>query len=216
MAAQPEARGQVGSVFALPALRTLPAEALTLVVEREASFAKLDVAVNRTLLENLRAVLARGSGSIRFGAAEVEASCGRVRIGAPAAAMATAAFEPKVLNVPGVTPAGHWRVHTTTAQGPPGEPASVIDAAQARGALRVRPLAPGDRIVHGGILRKVSDLLTNEKVPAWERRGLVAIADAERVLAIPALALPRLSHEPQDALYVRVVPVPQDATPNRP
>ncbi|HMO96102.1 MAG TPA: tRNA lysidine(34) synthetase TilS, partial [Tepidiformaceae bacterium] len=78
---QPLERGPVGSIFALSALSALPGEALSLVLEREASFYHLEPEVNRTRIENARAVLARGSGSVRFGSVEMEASVGKVRVG---------------------------------------------------------------------------------------------------------------------------------------
>jgi hypothetical protein len=57
-----------------------------------------------------------------------------------------------------------------------------------------------------GIVRKVSDVLANAKVPRWERAGVVAVADSEGVVALGgAVALADPVAE-EDALYVRFVP----------
>ncbi len=186
MGAQPSARPEHGSVFALAPVATLPAEALTLLVEREAGFFKLAPEVNRTRVENLRQALTAGSGRVRFGEAEVEVSCGQVRIGPPRSVPEP--WPTKILDVPGVTIAWPWRIQVSTGDQPAAGGIGVAVAGVARdalhGALRARPLAAGDRMEWRGIVRKVSDLLVNAKVPAWERPGLVAIADGERVQAI--------------------------------
>jgi hypothetical protein len=57
-----------------------------------------------------------------------------------------------------------------------------------------------------GIVRKVSDVLANAKVPRWERADVVAVADSEGVVALGgavALADPVAD---EDALYLRFVP----------
>lgn len=185
--AQPLSRGPAGAEFALGGLRDLPAEALTLVIEREGSFYSLDVEANRTRLGNLRAVLRRGSGQVEFGAAQVQVSSGRVRIGP---VLAVESFEPKVLSVPGVTLAGRWRAQVSTDPLPPLEGAvdARIDISQQKGALRLRQVATGDRMTYHGIERKVSDVFANAKVPAWDRASAVAIADSARVLAVVSAA----------------------------
>ena len=200
----PSTRGADGSIFALPALVALPNEALTLVIEREAAFTGLAAEVNRTRLRNLRSVLLAGSGRVQFGEVTVQASAGKVRVGAPPEPLP--GFEPKVLNVPGVTRAGPWRVEVSTAELPPVEGGrSVAIGATFSGALRARSILPGDRIVLRGLDRAVSDVLVNAKVPRWDRRSLVAIADGRRVLAVVggsvAFADPASGAE---ALYIRV------------
>ncbi len=69
---QPRERGPVGAIFALGPFRELPSEALTLVIEREAAFYHLKPDVNRTRVANLRAVLAKGTGTVHFGDTVVE------------------------------------------------------------------------------------------------------------------------------------------------
>lgn len=203
-AAQPRSRGPAGAEFDLATLRTLPAEALTLVIEREASFYSLLPDVNRTRIGNLRSVLRRGAGRVAFGDAHVEVSSGRVRIGPE---LVVEPFEPKVLNVPGVTLAGHWRVQVTTDPLPPLEGAvdARIDVARRKGALRLRPLVTGDRMTHHGIERKVSDIFANAKVPAWDRAAAVAVADSARVLAVLAAGgTYEADSAGEDVLYARL------------
>ncbi len=182
--AQPTARLPIGVIFRTEALAGLETEALSLVIEREAGFFSLRPEVNRTRLTNLVAALARGSGEVAFGDVMVELSCGSARIGPRLEAVEP--FEGKVLNVPGATVAGGWRVEVATSPLPvvAGAAMAVVDGSRLKGALRVRMLQPGDRMRYRGMARKVSDVLINAKVPAWERRGLIAIADGGGVLAI--------------------------------
>ncbi len=184
LAVQPRERGPVGAVFEATALASLPSEALLLLVERESTFYHLRVEGNRTVLRNLADVFARGSGSVSLGEAEVEVSCGLARVGPHLEEVEP--FAGVVLNVPGDTRAGPWRVEVRTAplETSPNSPAVAVDSTTVRGALRARPLEAGDRILIGGHERKVSDLFINEKVPAWERPGVVAVADGAGALAL--------------------------------
>jgi tRNA(Ile)-lysidine synthase len=181
---QPRERGPIGAIFALAPFRDLPSEALTLVIEREAAFYHLKPEVNRTRVENLRAVLAKGTGAVHFGDTVVEASCGAIRLGPrlePVDPIPAA-----VLNVPGSTRAGPWRVDVLTSEvdPTPGSPVIALVVGTVKGALRVRPLQPGERMIWHGVVRKVSDMLINEKVPTWERHGMVAVADSAQVLGV--------------------------------
>ena len=209
MSLVPRQRGPIGAVFPLAAVRPLPNEGLTLLVEREASFYKLAPDVNRTRVNNLRTVLEKGSGRVRFGPAEVEVSCGVVRIG-PALGVLEA-FEAVVLNIPGRTRAGPWRVDVSTSPLPElaDAMALAIDPSAQHGALRARLLAPGDRISYHGMRRKVADVLANAKVPAWERTGMVAIADSATVLGLFGATV-SIAADPvgEDLLYVRLSQLP--------
>ncbi len=180
---QPRERGPVGAIFATAGLAALPGEALSLLIEREASFYHLEPEVNRTRVENAQQMLARGSGSVRFGTVALEASVGQTRIGPTLEDVPK--LEPAVLNVPGATRVGPWRADVLTSE-PPADPAgpSAGIGAEYRGALRARALQPGDRILFHGHHRKVQDLLVNEKVPAWERVGMVVVTDSTGVLAM--------------------------------
>src|SRR5262249_40077527 len=125
-AAMPKERLPVGSIFALAAIRDLPSEALTLVVEREAAFFKLDVAINRTRVRNFRCVLQRGAGSVAFGRTMVEVSAGLVRIGG---ALEIEPVETKPINVPGPTVAGPWSIRAVLDEPEPalGERIATLD-----------------------------------------------------------------------------------------
>ncbi len=179
----PIERGPMGSIYATGALRALPAEALTLVIEREAAFSKLEADVNRTRIENARRILETGHGQVAFGQALLETSCGFVRIGH---AVEPETFEARVLNVPGGTVAGPWRVDVSTGEfeARPGATLATIDANGVRGVLRVRPVVPGDRVAYHGVERKVADVLAQAKVPRWERAGAVAITGGDTVHAV--------------------------------
>jgi tRNA(Ile)-lysidine synthase len=182
--AQPRERGPVGAIFATDSLADLPGESLLLVVEREAAFFRVELAVNRTRIENLRSVLRRGTGLVAFGDAVVEASAGQVRIGPRLEPVAP--IEPVILEVPGSRRVGPWRVDVLTSpvEPTPAAPVAALATGAVRGALRARSLLPGDHLAWRGLRRKVSDLLVNEKVPAWERPGALVIADAEGPLAV--------------------------------
>jgi tRNA(Ile)-lysidine synthase len=203
--AQPASRGAVGSMFPLEPLARLSNEALTLVIEREAAFASLSSEVNRTRLRDAREVLRRGTGKVQFGEAVLEASAGMTRIGP---VLSHDEFEGKVLNVPGATIVGPWRVEVATSPLPEQKDAQLfaLDREGVRGVLRGRPLAAGDRMTYHGIRRKVADVFANEKVPAWERRESIAIADGNGVLAVVAggRAFAAGVKGEEDALYVRL------------
>jgi tRNA(Ile)-lysidine synthase len=181
---QPRERGPIGAIFRSADLRALPAEGLGLVLEREASFYHLRPELNRTRLENLLAVLAKGTGQVRFGDTVVEASTGLVRLGPPLEGASD--IPPAIVNVPGDTRAGDWvvRIRTDPLDGDANSPVAAVDATAVQGVLKLRSLATGDRIELRGVTRKVSDLLVNEKVPAWERPGIVVLADSAGVVAL--------------------------------
>lgn len=182
--AQPQERGPVGAIFPIEPLRSLPAEALLLVLEREAALFHLEPAVNRTRIRNLRAALSRGSGTVAFGDVQVEVSCGLVRIGPRLEPVEP--ISSTLLEVPGSRRVGPWRVDVLTApvESTPAAPVSPIPAEQLRGALRARQPLPGDRLRWRGLDRKLSDILVNEKVPVWERHGAVVVADAAGPVAV--------------------------------
>ncbi|GBD23309.1 tRNA(Ile)-lysidine synthase [bacterium HR29] len=200
LAARPAERSPEGVIFGLDALRRLPTESLLLVLEREAAYLQQPVASNATRLENARRVLQCGQGEVSFGGLVLEASCGLVRLGP---AVQPLHFTPTVLEVPGVTPLGPVRVAVRTEPGPDGWVA--LDRGRVRGVLRARPLLPGDRIVVRGVRKKVSDWLTEQRVPRWTRRRTVAVADAEGVVAL--LGCPPSCNPPpatDDCLYLRL------------
>ncbi|MGE5597444.1 MAG: tRNA lysidine(34) synthetase TilS [Hyphomicrobiales bacterium] len=212
---QPIERTPVGSVFDLEPVAALPSEALGLVLEREASFYNLPIETNRTRVRNARQVLRSGTGQVAFGGVLLDVSCGRVRIGP---AMEAESFEPKVLNVPGITIAGPWKVEVRTdpLDPQPGASLAAIDTAGQKGALRGRQLQPGDRMIYHAIDRKVSDVLANAHVPSWNRLGALAIADSARVLAVLTSAgtfEADRSGGGDDLLYVRVSPAQQQQPP---
>ncbi|HET7737516.1 MAG TPA: tRNA lysidine(34) synthetase TilS [Tepidiformaceae bacterium] len=214
MAVQPKERVPVGAVFALAALRELQTEALLLVIEREMTFFKMVPEVNRTRLLNLRRALETGAGEVQFGPAIVEVSCGQVRVG-PATEPAPT-FEPVILNVPGVTRAGD--VIVTAATDPLtagiGEWTGSVDMTSLRGALRIRPVAHGDRLVVAAGTRALQDYLVNSKTPRWVRREMLAISDGQGVRALPFG--PRLPMPPpvdDVALYLKVALAPRDERP---
>jgi len=204
MSLQPSSRGPIGVIFDLARFRAPGNESLGLVVEREAAFFHAEVDVNRTRLENLRAVLWRGVGSVRFGGAVVEASAGQVRVGPP---LTAANYDGRVLEVPGVTLAGPWRVEVTTSEPAPmaGAVIAAIDSDAMRGALRARRPAPGDRMHYHGIVRKVADVLANAKVPSWDRQDTLVVADAKQVhVAVAGETVFTADRAGTDCWYLRV------------
>ena len=211
MALVPQQRGPIGAVLPLASVRALPNEGLTLLLEREASFYQLTPEINRTRVTNLRTVLQKGAGRVRFGPAEVEASCGAVRIGPFLGPVET--FEATILAVPGSTRAGPWRVDTSSGPLPQAEGAMLlmIPQSQGKGALRARPVAPGDRMLHRGLHRKVPDMLAAARVPAWDRSGMVAVAVGAAVLGLfgaTATFAADAGADEGDGLFVRLSPLP--------
>ncbi len=206
-------REVTGAVYDAAAFVALPAEARTLVIEREASFSKLTPDVNRSKLANLDRALRAGSGSVLFGEAAVQISCGQVRIGPP---LEAEPFEGRILNVPGVTLAGRWRVTVTTDRlaDAGGGQDGLIDLATLSGALRARALQPGDRIVARGLDRTLADYLASRRFPIWERQAAVAIADARRVrlVFLPSGVVSADVPEGADPWSVRIAPA---AAPTR-
>jgi tRNA(Ile)-lysidine synthase len=169
MSTQPAVRGPLGSLFTAGALKALPLEGLALVIEREAAFHGLTFAVNRTQLENARQSLAKGTGGVRFGDVVLQVSSGHARMGT--VVTAPPQFDAQVLNVPGITLAGPWRIQISTSPlgSSAGDLCAALDGSATHGVLRVRRLVPGDRTSYHGRRRKVSDILADHKVPAWER-----------------------------------------------
>jgi tRNA(Ile)-lysidine synthase len=184
LSVQPAERSAFGSIVPLSMVARLPSEALTLLVEREASFHAIEFEVNRTRLRNAGVVLRRGSGLVLFGAVALEVSCGLVRIGPELPH--DKEVEPLVLNVPGATTFAAGRVIVSTDPLAPnaGGVDIRIDPAQSRGVLRIRSLQPGDRVRRGRSDRKINDVFSSRKVPTWERRGLLGIVDSRHVLGL--------------------------------
>ncbi len=206
---QPAARLPIGVVFDLAPFAALQYEARTLVVEREATFYNLRPEVNRTRVKNLDQVLRRGRGEVHFGDTMVEVSSGKVRVGP--ALEPVEPFDGKVLNVPGATLAGPWRVEVSTRPlvAMPGAMVGVLDLESLNGALRVRPLAAGDRMLFRGRARALIDVFVAAKTPRWERMGVAAIADAARVqLLFTAAGVIGDQPNVADPLFVRVQPAP--------
>lgn len=206
---QPVARLPIGVVFDLAPFAALQDEARTLVMEREAAFYHLEPEVNRTRVENLAQVLRRGRGEVHFGDTVVEASSGKVRVGP--ALEPVEAFEGKVLNVPGSTVARPWRVDVSTQAlaVTPGAMVGALDSDAVQGALRVRAVATGDRMVYRGMERSIADVFAASKTPRWERMGVVAIADAAHVqLLFTAAGVFGDAAAARDPLFVRVQQAP--------
>jgi tRNA(Ile)-lysidine synthase len=202
MTVQPATRDAIGSVFETAAVAALPTEGIALIIEREALFSRLAFEVNRTRLANLRDVLTSGSGEVTFGETIVEASSGRLRIGPQ---LSYDEIEPRMLNIPGITVAGPWRIEVATdgLDAGPGQAVAVVSLSALKGALRVRSPQPGDRVTPMEGAPKLSDVFINAKVPRWERQGVAVIADSEGVLGASA-PLPGLPYVPDDdAIWVR-------------
>lgn len=209
--AQPRDRGPGYVVFELDTLRTLGSEARLLVLERESTFLKAEVDANRTRLRNLDGVLERGTGRVAFGALTVEVSTDLARLSAgDGDEDEVEPFAEQFVNLPGITRAGERVLQAATDPFPdPDPPAAAVPADRIEGALRLRPLAPGDRMQYRGYRRKVSGILKNARVPAWERGDLIALAGRDDVVAIlgPNLALAD-GGEGDDCYYFRLAPPP--------
>lgn len=208
--AQPRDRALGSVVFELDTLRGLGSEARLLLLEREAAFLKAEVDANRTRLHNLDAVLARGTGQVVFGGLTVEVSAGAVRFSGERDDEPLL-FPDQFVNLPGITRAGERVLQAATSPFPdPSPPAVAVPADRIEGALRLRPLNPGDRMVYRGYRRKVSGILRKTaRVPAWDRPGLVALAGREDVVAILGSNVAIADGcEGDDCYYFRLAPPP--------
>ena len=114
------------------------------------------------------------------------------------------------MNLPGITRAGDRVLQAATDPFPDpagAPPAAAVPADQIEGALRLRPLRPGDRMRYRGFRRKVSGILKNERVPRWERGGLIAVAGREDVVAVLGLDVAISDGcEGDDCYYFRLAP----------
>ena len=201
---QPRERSIIGSVFDAADFSRLPAEALTLVLEREAGFHKVGFDVNRTRLRNAGTILTRGSGIVHFGDTALELSCGLARVGPALLPPAPVAW--RELNVPGVTIARPWRIQAFSTAQPSAEGVIdlVVDASVVHGSLAVRSALPGDRVPHRTGMRRLSDIYADGKVPTWQRGGL-AIVDSEGVVAFAGEApIPAPATRGTQLLHIRV------------
>ena len=216
--AQPRDRTPGSVVFELATLRDLGSEARLLLIEREAAFLKAGVDANRTRLRNLDAVLSRGSGQVAFGGLAVEASTGLARLSTGDDEPALP-FDEQFVNIPGVTRAGERVLQAATdpfPEDPAAPPAASVPLDRIEGALRLRPLAPGDRMQYRGYRRKVSGILKNARVPAWERGDLVALAGREDVVAVLGASVAIADGgDADDCYYFRIAPPPPPAPPPR-
>ena len=210
--AQPRERAPGAVVFELGTLRALGGEARLLLLEREAAFLKASVEANRTRLRNLDAVLAKGAGRVAFGGVTVEVSAGLARLTGGEDEEAPAPFPEQFVNLPGVTKVGGHVLQAATGPFPEQEgapPAAAVPAARVEGALRLRALRPGDRMWHRGYRRKVSGVLKNARVPAWERPRLVAVAGKEDVVAVLGANVALAGGcEGEDCYHFRLAPPP--------
>lgn len=174
---RPLERGEVGALYSLAEFRALPAEARTLVVERELAAAKLEPNVNSTLIRNLDQVLRAGRGRVHFGEGEVEASAGTVRVGP---SVEDEEQEAVVLNVPGTTVAGSWRVLVASTPWPE---EGAVNGITPDGVLRARAPGPADRVLVRGRRRRLKRIVAEEQVPAWERRRALVVTDSRGIVA---------------------------------
>ena len=213
---QPRDRAPGSVVFEREALRSLGSEARLLLVEREATFLKAEVDANRTRLHNLDAVLSRGTGRVTFGGVTVEVSAGLARLSG-GSEEEVVPFEEQFVNIPGVTRAGERVLQAATdpfPDDPTAPPAAAVPADRIEGALRLRPLAPGDRMQYRGYRRKVGGILKNARVPVWERGDLVALAGLEDVVAVLGANVAIADGgEADDCYYFRVAPPPPSPLP---
>ena len=208
---QPRDRTPGSVVFELDTLRSLGSEARLLVLERESTFLKAEVDANRTRLRNLDAVVERGSGRVAFGGLTVDVSTGFVRLSAgDEQEEEPEPFSEQFVNLPGITRAGERVLQAATDPFPdPDPPAAAVPADRIEGALRLRPLAPGDRMQYRGYRRKVSGILKNARVPAWDRGDLIALAGRDDVVAILGANLTLADGgEEDDCYYFRLAPPP--------
>jgi tRNA(Ile)-lysidine synthase len=200
---QPVGRSEIGAVFALDALRELQPEALALVLEREAGGQKLAFEVNRTRLRNLTLAIQGGTGKVQFGEAVAEVSAGQLRVGPELPPGAV--IEPVVLNVPGSTRAGDYRVDAATEEQPGWTP-----LAAPRGVLRVRSARHGDRLRRADRDVRLTRALVDARLPGWDRRDLLVVADGDVVVALPGVAARLVAPPPEPELWVRATRLSQD------
>ena len=216
--AQPRDRAPGSVVFELDVLRSLGSEARLLILEREATFLRAEVDANRTRLRNLEDVLRRGTGRVAFGGLTVEVSAGLARLSGDSSDEDGSPEVPEqFVNIPGITRVGERVLQAATDPFPDGAgapPAAAVPADRIEGALRLRALAPGDRMQYRGYRRKVSGILKNARVPAWERGSLIALAGRDDVVAVLGATVAIADGgEEDECYYFRIAPPPPPAPP---
>ena len=217
--AQPRDRAPGSVVFELDTLRSLGSEARLLILEREAAFLRAEVDANRTRLRNLDGVLSSGAGRVAFGGLTVEVSAGFVRLTGDGGDDEAPEVPEQFVNIPGITRAGERVLQAATEPFPDDAgtpPAAAVPSDRIEGALRLRALSPGDRMQYRGYRRKVSGILKNARVPAWERGDLVALAGREDVVAVLGANVAIADGgEADDCYYFRIAPPPPPVPPLR-
>ena len=121
------------------------------------------------------------------------------------------------VNLPGVTKSGDRVLQAATSPFPDPDaspPAVAVPSDSIEGALRLRPLRPGDRMHYRGFHRKVSGVLKTARVPVWDRGDLVALAGKEDVVAILGTTVALADGcEGEDCYYFRLAPPPTRPSP---
>jgi len=105
------------------------------------------------------------------------------------------------LEVPGRTRLEEIGVEIACELAPPGGPfpdvgaGAVLDAEKLRGELVARSWRPGDRMTPLGMSgqKKLHDMFIDAKVPRWERFAVPVIADDEKIVWVPGLAVSELA-----------------------
>jgi tRNA(Ile)-lysidine synthetase-like protein len=75
-----------------------------------------------------------------------------------------------------------------------------------KGRIFLRPLRAGDRILQGGMHKKIRKLYGQVGVPLYLREQLPLLCDEDGVLAVPGICLRdgSLPHPGEKTLYVRI------------
>ena len=163
--------------------KILPTEAKVLIIEREAIVLKSEIEVNRTRLDNLRNILERGTGKVVFGAIELEISVGIVRIGKPLAKLSNEKKECFV-DLPGITTYNDLEINISRSVREDSSSCEKIVGGPFQGALRLRLINVSDQMLFREQYKKVNEIFSLLRIPAWDRREMIVLADLKYVYAI--------------------------------
>ena len=164
----------------------LPTEAKVLIIEREAIVLQSEIDVNRTRLDNLRNILEKGTGKVVFGAIELEISVGIVRIGKPLSGLVKEKKEYKecIVNLPGITAYNDLEINLSSSVHEDPSSYEKIVGGPFQGALRLRLINASDQMLFHEQYRKINEIFSLLRIPTWDRREMIVLADLEYVYAI--------------------------------
>jgi len=121
-----------------------------------------------------------------FGAIELEISVGIVRIGKPLSELVKEKKEYKecIVNLPGITAYSDLEINLSSSVHEDPSSYEKIVGGPFQGALRLRLINASDQMLFHEQYRKINEIFSLLRIPTWDRREMIVLADLEYVYAI--------------------------------